>query len=128
MARSTLIAVALAPFVLVGGALALTRAQDAPTEARSGQIGVGFTDFRYHPQRISAAPGPLTFNLRNGGRLPHNFRLLRNGNEVVQIDTLKPGETVAVTRRVRPGVYRYLCPLQNHAELGMYGSLVVRGD
>ena len=126
MARRTLATAALLLLLLVGGALALTRGQDAPTPARGGSIDVRLTDFRYHPQRISAEPGPLTFELRNEGRLPHNFRLLRNGNEVVQIRTLKPGATASVVRRVRAGTYRFLCPLQNHAELGMYGSLVVR--
>lgn len=125
MRRRTLVA-ALLVCLLAGGALALGRGQDAPTPARGGAIAVGMTDFRFAPQRISATPGPLTFDLRNEGRLPHNFRLLRNGNEVVQIRTLKPGATTSVTRRVRAGTYRFLCPLQNHAELGMYGSLIVR--
>jgi len=125
MARRTL-SIAAVALLLAGGALALARGQDEPTPARDGRIAVEFTDFRYHPQRISAPAGQLTFELRNDGRLPHNFRLLRNGNEVVQIRTLKPGATASVTRRVRAGTYRFLCPLQNHAELGMYGALIVR--
>ena len=122
----TVLAALVLAVLATGGALALGRGQPDPTAARGGAIAVTLTDFRYHPQRISAPAGPLTFALRNEGALPHNFRLLRNGNEVVQIHTLKPGATASVTRRVRPGIYRFLCPLQNHAELGMYGSLVVR--
>jgi plastocyanin len=124
--RPLALAAAAAALLIAGGALALGRGQDDPTPARDGRIAVRLTDFRYHPQRIAATPGPLTFELRNEGRLAHNFRLLRNGNEVLQLRTLKPGATASATRRVRAGTYRFLCPLQNHAELGMYGSLVVR--
>lgn len=127
MASRTLLA-AGGVLLLAAGGLALGQRQDPPTPARDGAIAVRLTDFRYHPQRISSPPGRITFELRNEGRLPHNFRLLRNGNEVVQIRTLKPGATASVTRNVRPGKYRFLCPLQNHAELGMYGSLIVRDD
>lgn len=120
------LAVAVAVLLAAGGALVLRPDPPDPTAARDGRIVLRMVDFRFEPQRIVSAPGPLTFELRNEGRLPHNFRLLRSGNEVVQIDTLQPGEPTTVTRRVTRGVYRILCPLSNHAELGMYGTLNVR--
>lgn len=125
--RQVAIAAATALLLAAGAAFAMTRGQAPATHARAGTVAIVLDDFRFRPQKVLAQPGQLRFELRNVGRLPHAFRLLRSGNEVLKVPSLSPGEAVTVVRRVTPGTYRFLCPLQNHAELGMYGSVVVSG-
>ena len=119
--------IALVLLVLVAGALTV-RAQDRPepVRARDGRVTVTLRDFRFDPQSIRARRGRLTFVLRNEGRLGHGFRLRKNGRLWIEQPTLRPGETVEITRRLEPGDYRMFDALSNYEELGMYGTLVVR--
>ena len=126
LSRTTTLAVAAAAALLAVAIVLLRPSPPAPGHASGGRIAVTLTDFRIAPQRILARPGTLTFVLTNRGRLPHGFRLLRSGREVAKQTTLKPGQSATLTRRVRAGTYRILCPLSNHAELGMYGTVNVQ--
>lgn len=84
-------------------------------------------DFRLQPQVIRVQKDSLTIRVRNDGRLPHAFRIRGAGGTRLKISTLMPGEEAArVGVRLPRGDWRLFCPLANHEELGMYGSLVVR--
>ena len=85
-------------------------------------------DFRMKPQVIRAPSDSLTIIVRNDGRLPHAFRI-RGATEAVRlkVPTLLPGEKAArVAVRLKRGHWRIFCPLSNHEELGMHGTLVIR--
>jgi len=122
-----LVAAALLVLVLVAGALTL-RARERPgvAQARDRQITIALRDFRFEPQLIRARRGRLTIMLRNEGRLGHGFRLRKNGRLWIEQPTLRPGETVEITRRLERGDYRMFDALSNYEELGMYGTLSVR--
>jgi uncharacterized cupredoxin-like copper-binding protein len=99
---------------------------EAPTEARDGRVEIELDDFLIRPQNVRAAPGRLTFDVSNRGRLGHNFRVRGRDGEPVQVTTLLPGERASETVRLPRGEYKLLCTVANHEQLGMTGRLVVR--
>lgn len=126
-ARIAAYAVAVLAFLaVVAGVLSLRDEATPAARASQGRIAITLDDFRLRPQRIRAAPGRLTFELRNAGRLGHGFRLRRNNRLWVKVPTLKPGERKVVTQRLEPGSYRMFDAVSNYEVLGMYGTLSVR--
>jgi plastocyanin len=115
------IAVLLAAFFVggCGGAEPVARAHD-------GRIAVTLDDFLISPQDIDVAPGRVTFRVVNHGRLRHSFRLWSAAGEPVAVRSLFPGDSATRTAELKPGEYRMVCTIMNHAELGMTGTLVVR--
>lgn len=97
-----------------------------PTPARDGVIRVEQHDYRFRPAALRASSGRVRIEVVNRGRLPHALRLTRDGRERLRIPTMLPGERASATARLEAGTYRMLCPIANHEELGMYGSVTVR--
>ena len=94
---------------------------------RDGVVEIALTDFRMRPQVIQAPRDSFTILVRNEGRLAHALRI-RGASEVVRLKvaTLLPGEEAArVGVTLKRGQWRIFCPLANHEELGMHGTLVV---
>jgi plastocyanin len=108
--------------------LALSGCGDQPTtQTATGDLLTLFQhDFYFDPQTVHAAPGRITLQIVNRGKVPHNFRLEKQGREVARTSALKPGESDRVQVRLTRGDYRYFCSVGNHEELGEYGTLVVR--
>ena len=109
-------------------AVALTGcgAAESAVQARGQRVEIELDDFLLRPQNVRAGAGELTFQVTNRGRLPHNFRLRDEGREVVKIATLLPGESGTAEARLRRGIYKMVCTVANHEQLGMTGRLVVR--
>lgn len=89
----------------------------AATKATVSMFEMGF--------KLSAstfARGPVTFDVRNDGKLPHDFRVRGQGTSV-----LGPGEQQRVTVRLtEPGTFSYVCTVEGHAAAGMIGKLTVK--
>jgi hypothetical protein len=115
------IAAALTPFLLgCGGGPDAVRARD-------GVVEITLTDFRVKPQIIRTGPDSLTIRIHNAGRLPHAFRIRGIGGTRLKVPTILPGKEAArVAVKLPRGDWRLFCPLSNHEELGMYGTLVIR--
>jgi plastocyanin len=99
---------------------------EPPVRPRDGRVQITLDDFSIRPQKLQAAPGRVTFEATNRGRLPHNFRLRRGAREPLQITTLLPGASGTAAVTLRRGKYEMVCTVSNHEELGMRGTLVVR--
>lgn len=119
------LAVIVAAALLTGAFGLLRPHQPTAARARGNRIAIALGDYRLKPQRVVAHRGLLTIELRDAGRVPHAFHLLRGDRVTGRQRTLKPGAAGVLTVHVRPGSYRMLCPLSNHSELGMYGTLTV---
>jgi plastocyanin len=101
--------------------------EPAAVRAKGHRIAIEAQDFRYTPQTIVASPGPLRLDIVNHGRLAHTLWVSRGaGNVVARASSLLPGDRTSKTLKVRKGRYRFFCPLSNHQQLGMYGTLIVR--
>jgi plastocyanin len=108
-------------------ALGLTACNDGEVAKVQGTtVSLTDSDYRIAPQRVRVAPGRITFEVRNGAHLPHNWQLRGRGKIRARISTLLPGESGRVTVRLRHGTYRMYCSVGHHEELGEYGTVSVR--
>ncbi len=120
MGRLGLVVVAVG-LLTVGGGAAAVYAQSTTT--------VVMTEFSFTPERLVAPAGRDTFALQNTGRFPHNVHIEGNG---VSVD-VKPdgpvdgGQTFSGAVTLAPGTYDVWCPVGNHREQGMVGTLTVAG-
>ena len=95
---------------------------------------VTLDEYAITPQDISVPSGRVQLVARNVGRLTHNFRIEvppaspdERAEPLATTPTAQPGTTVHKTLSLKPGTYRMRCTLANHDDLGMYGTLLVRG-
>ncbi|MEI2702768.1 MAG: plastocyanin/azurin family copper-binding protein [Baekduia sp.] len=102
--------------------------------ALDSTIQVRLTEYRLSPQRIIVNAGEINLFAQNDGRLTHNLVVEEEGAEIGvepklygRTPTLHPGELGTEVRpfRLKPGVYRLVCSIGNHENLGMHGELKV---
>ena len=93
-------------------------------EFAGGQIEIAFKEYEMVPNKIRTKPGTVTFALRNEGRFAHNFHLEGQGVEA-HAEKFSPGRTVRLEVSLQEGEYKISCPLSNHDQRGMHGTLVV---
>ena len=119
LARAT--AALLAALVLAG-----CGGEEPTAVVRDARVEITLDEFFIRPQNVEVAAGRVRFEVADRGRLRHSFRLWGPGGEPVTVRTIFPGDEVTRTADLAPGRYRMVCTVQNHAELGMTGILVVR--
>lgn len=87
-------------------------------------LQISLKDFRLDPDAVAGKAGTITFVLKNEGRFTHDFRVEGQG-----IDDRAPkvgqGRTFEWQITLPPGPYRISCPISNHADRGMNGTLDV---
>ena len=109
-------------------------------EINNSQYGFG------NSSTTITSPGPtLTFNsgqtvtvtLHNSGRNPHNFAIVSTKSSTGTVlwssaiqstsNPVSPGSSASVTFTVgEPGNYYYICQVDGHVTLGMWGNVVVQ--
>ncbi len=120
------------PTTILAGALVIAgcggNEQSQPTEAPAGeQLTVTMSDFKFAPASATVpSTGQLTVKAVNRGKAPHALTL-----ETPQGDrstkTLDPDQAGTLTADVEPGRYTWYWPVANHRQLGMTGTLTVKG-
>lgn len=103
----------------VAGAAATQLSIDA-VETSPEQLG-------WSRRALTARAGAVTIALANpsGNQLPHAVEIEGGGVEK-ESATVQPGDDTDVSAELRPGRYAFYCPVGNHRELGMEGTLTVR--
>jgi plastocyanin len=92
------------------------------TLAASEDGGLSFTE-----KTLDAKAGTVTITMDNpsGDQMPHAVAIEGNGidkdGEVVQ-----PGGKSTVTADLKPGTYTFYCPVGQHRQNGMEGTLTVQ--
>ena len=94
------------------------------TESAAQTIQVDAMDFMFMPEDLQAEPGEVTFELTNGGQAPHALEIEGEGVEE-ESDTIEGGESTSLTVELAEGTYRIYCPVGDHEERGMVGTLTV---
>lgn len=93
-------------------------------ETLEGTVPIALQDFRLEPDHLTIKAGGITFVLKNEGRYTHDFRVEGQG-----IDEKAPkvgqGRTFEWKITLQPGSYQISCPISNHADRGMNGTLEV---
>ena len=111
----------------------------------AGEIAAGKYGFGFSPNNLTS-PGPtlrfkttdiVNLTVVNAGQLPHAFACVnapRTGATVLfgaaiasGSDPLPPGQSGSVefNPNTVSSQYYYICPVPGHAELGMWGTVVV---
>lgn len=108
-------ATATAPAAAAGGASTITLSADP---------GGALT---FNTSKLTAKAGTVTVAMKNpaGSGVPHGIAV--EGNGVDQDGkTVQPGGTSTDTLKLKPGTYKFYCPVPGHEAAGMKGTLVVR--
>jgi plastocyanin len=108
-----------------GGGAAAT--PEATEEASGGGGGEALTltadpggDISWEPAELSAPAGSVTIKLVNESDVPHAVEIEGAGES----ETITAGET-ELTVDLEAGEYTFICPVGEHAQNGMEGTLTV---
>lgn len=104
-------------------------ASEAPPDAISIDMGV-FGPPRFGPDQVTARAGEVVFFLENVGDQCEGYHDFVVGPALYQglarSSTIKGGESVIFTIEDLPaGTYAFWCEVEQHASLGMVGTLTV---
>lgn len=122
------VAVAPGPTLTPAGA-----SGDQGSTPTGGQVTAGRTpdmelrDFELGPSELAVPAGEITFTLINAGRFTHDFRVEGEGIDQ-KAPRVSAGRSSEWSVTLTPGVYRISCPISNHADRGMVGTLTVVAD
>jgi plastocyanin len=97
------------------------------TTGGGGSVEITATEFEFDPSTVEVdAAGETTFTLVNDGEFPHALEIEGQGIEE-ETDEIDGGSTTELTVDLEAGEYELYCPVGNHREQGMEGTLVVGG-
>jgi uncharacterized cupredoxin-like copper-binding protein len=92
-----------------------------------GEVELTATEFKFEPSTVELAKsGEMTFTLVNDGQLTHALEIEGQGIEE-ESDEIDGGASTDLTVDLEAGEYELYCPVGDHREQGMEGTLVVGG-
>ena len=98
------------------------------TQPAGGHEGGGarvvLTEFAIDPANPTAKAGTVRFEVVNEGSAPHALEIEGAGVEEAT-DTLEGGQRATLEAELAAGEYEWYCPVGNHADQGMKGTLTV---
>lgn len=112
-----------------------TTAASTPTTTATGATGatgggetvdISETDFKLDPSTADAKAGTVTFAVTNDGDTTHNLEVEGNGVEEELPEDLAPGDSGDLTVDLAAGSYTMYCPIADHRDLGMEGTIEVK--
>jgi plastocyanin len=80
---------------------------------------------KFDKTSLSTKPGKITVVLDNPSDVPHAIEVEGKGVEEAG-ETVGKGGVSKVTADLKAGEYEYYCPVGNHKEAGMEGTLTVK--
>jgi plastocyanin len=97
------------------------------TVGSGGPVTVSAHEYRFDPKTIVVrGGGRLTLSLRNRGSLAHDLRVQQGGRDLGGTGIFTSGQSQTAHLALPPGTYQFLCTVDDHAQLGMKGTLVVK--
>ena len=98
-----------------------------PSTPALRSVAVTETDFRLEPSEARVGSGGgVSIEVTNAGRTVHALAV-EAGGEVRSTGRLAPGQAEALQVDLEPGRYTWYCPVGDHRERGMSGTLTVGG-
>ncbi len=79
---------------------------------------------KFDKAKLDAKAGTVTINYDNPSTTAHAVEIEGNGVEE-KSDTITGGKT-SVTADLKPGTYKFYCPVDSHRAQGMEGTLTVK--
>jgi hypothetical protein len=91
-----------------------------------GAVKVNLSEWKVQLTPARVPPGPVVFEVRNDGTIPHAFEVEGHGLEK-SIPKIKPGTAATLKVDLRAGSYEAYCPVGkgSHKMLGMMNHLMV---
>ena len=90
-------------------------------------IKISETEYKLTPSNPSVKAGKVSFEVTNDGQKVHSLEVEGSGVEAELEPELAPGESGTLTADVsKPGTYELYCPVDDHKDLGMEGTLTVK--
>lgn len=89
-----------------------------------GTVKIELADFKITPNEFTVGTGKVMFAFNNTGRYTHDFRIEGKGIDV-KAPKIGAGRTQQWSVALAPGTYRISCPISNHNQRGMEGTMVV---
>ncbi len=97
----------------------------APTGPARDTVDITATDFEFDPAVVKVdQAGVHAFRLVNDGGTEHALEIEGEGTEV-GTERIGPGESAEIRVELAPGTYQIYCPVGNHRDMGMKGTLAV---
>ena len=93
--------------------------------AGGGTVTQTATDFKFSQPKATAKAGKVTIKLDNKGQTAHALTVEGNGMSEKKTPTIGPGQTATLKVDLKPGKYRFYCPVDGHQQLGMKGQITV---
>lgn len=122
-----MIAIAFAAGLLALSGCGGNGTEDQSAGGASQTFTISMTDFAFSPASVTIdAPGTYTFEATNDGSAEHALEIEGNGVEE-ETETVGPGDSSSLTVDLEAGTYEMYCPVGNHRELGMEGTVTVSG-
>lgn len=105
----------------------------ADTDAPAGgggepvaSVEVSETEFALEPENPTVEQsGLVEFVATNHGQIDHSLEV--EGPEEVETEIIGPGESASVQAKLPPGEYKMYCPVGDHEDRGMVGTVTVAG-
>lgn len=113
-----------APAQTTGGGSGDGAEGGASTMLSEAAVESGGLSFSRADLRARAGTVTVTLDNPSANALPHAIEIEGDGVEE-ESDTIDPGARASVTADLRPGRYTFYCPVGNHREAGMEGTLTV---
>lgn len=104
-------------------------------------VGVRLSEFKVAPSVTRAAAGKVTFNVSNGGKVTHEFVVIKTSKSAADLlkgaradesgnvgetGDLAPGQAKRLTLKLPPGHYALICNLPGHYAAGQHVDFTVR--
>jgi plastocyanin len=104
------------------------RPSPPPEKPASQTITLTETEFAIEPADVKVAEaGDVEFEVENAGGIPHALEVESDDLEE-ETEEIAPGETATLTVELPAGTYELYCPIGDHADQGMTGTLTVGDD
>jgi uncharacterized cupredoxin-like copper-binding protein len=113
----------------------------APQSVPASRVSVSLREFSVQPSSKVGRSGPITFHVRNAGKVMHEFVVIRTdkpagsllkgaradetGN-VGETGDLQPGHAKTIRLDLKPGHYALICNLPGHYTAGQHTDFTVR--
>jgi plastocyanin len=93
----------------------------------TSSLSVSLTEFALSPANPTIEPSKLTINAKNNGSVAHSVQVNGPNGAVTLPSPLDPGESGKLTVKLaKPGKYVWFCPIDNHRDMGMKGTITVK--
>ncbi|HEX6023170.1 MAG TPA: cupredoxin domain-containing protein [Solirubrobacter sp.] len=100
------------------------------TEAAGGEASTLKIDadpngaLKFTETKLTAKSGQVTVEFSNPSQVPHAVEIEGNGIEE-ETETVTGKDAAPITIDLKPGTYEFYCPVGNHRDEGMEGTLTV---